>query len=193
MVAKRETDTKREKRGRERHRQETQRHTQKERREEERQGQIDTETDRKSQMDRQDPKWMEGLEEAKGRDPEPRRRWAWVGEGDRGVPWTPRSPTCPPLPLSVGKPHQSRAQVRNECPIPRGMQATKVSEPHQDCCVCSGKPPYLPWVICSCERTPPPPGPHKPGSQGCSTGASRGPLRCPPSWVHPGLRRLREL
>ena len=116
-----------------------------------------------------------------------------MGEGDRGVPWTPRSPTCPPLPLSVGKPHQSRAQVRNECPIPRGMQATKVSEPHQDCCVCSGKPPYLPWVVCSCERTPPPPGPHKPGSQGCSTGASRGPLRCPPSWVHPGLRRLREL
>ena len=34
MVAKRETDTKREKRGRERHRQETQRHTQKERRRE---------------------------------------------------------------------------------------------------------------------------------------------------------------
>jgi len=45
-------------------------------------------------MDRQDPKWMEGLEEAKGRDPEPRRRWAW---GGGGRPWCSLDPQKPHL------------------------------------------------------------------------------------------------
>ena len=88
---------------------------------------------------------MEHLEEAKVGIQSLEGGAPGVGGGDRGVPWTPRSPTCPPLPpSSVGKPHESRAQVRSECPIPRGMQAPGLSEPDQDCCARSGKPPYLP-------------------------------------------------
>lgn len=122
-------------------------------------------------MDRQDPRWMEGLEEAKvgihSLEKEVGLGWR---EGDReALPGPPEAPPVPFSPLISWEASSGRAQVRSECPIPRGMQAPRVSEPDQDCCSsCSGKPPYLPGS--SAPAAHPAPGPHKPGSQGCSTG-----------------------
>lgn len=109
--------------------------------------------------------------------------------GDRQASWWKGGRTWPSQdarrphlsPTPDGKPPRSRPQVRSECQIPQRYASPRVSELHEGCCVSSGKPCHLPQPICPCERTHPPPGPCAPGSQGCSTGASRGRPWCPPS------------
>lgn len=59
----------------------------------------------------------------------------------------PGPPEAPPVPLSS---HQLGSLIRAEpregvsAPSPEACKPPGLSEPDQDCCACSGKPPYLP-------------------------------------------------